>query len=90
MSAIRAARKAKGLTAVQVAALAGVDPSTVSRVERGLQGVRAETAKRIAVVLGLDPAVVVFAERAQPVALERRASQRRSTVRRAADRGPAL
>jgi len=90
MSKIKAARKAKGLTILEVATLIGVTPGTISRVERGLQGMRPETAKRLAAVLGLDPAEVIFADRVAPQAeRERRKAERRTYVRRAADRGDA-
>lgn len=63
MTAIQLARKTKGLTVREVADRAQVSPAFVSKLERGLIGVRAETAKRIAAVLDMDPAEVVFPER---------------------------
>jgi transcriptional regulator with XRE-family HTH domain len=68
VSKLKAARKQLGLTVAQVADRAGVTVGFVSRVERGLVGVRPETAKRLAEVLSLDPADVIFAERVERAA----------------------
>ena len=50
MSKLKAARKQLGLTVAQVADRAGVTVGFVSRVERGLVGVRPETAKRLSLI----------------------------------------
>ncbi len=66
MNKIKSARIAKCLTLVEVATKAQIAPSSVSRVERGLMGLRPESAKRLAAVLDMDPADVIFVERAEP------------------------
>ncbi|MCB1889694.1 MAG: helix-turn-helix transcriptional regulator [Rhodocyclaceae bacterium] len=63
MSKIRAARVAKGLTLRQVADMSGLDPSSVSRIERGLLGTRPDSARRLGAVLGIDAADIVLMER---------------------------
>lgn len=63
MSKIKAAREAKGLTLRQVADLSGLDPSSVSRIERGVLGTRPDSARRLGAVLGIDAADIVFMER---------------------------
>lgn len=52
---IRTARHSQGLTLVQLAALAEVDQSMLSKIERGLVGTSDETRLRIADALGVDP-----------------------------------
>jgi transcriptional regulator with XRE-family HTH domain len=68
MSKMREARKAKKLTVVKLAILVGLDPSSISRIERGLHGVTPQTAKRIGEVLGIDPAEIIFMERKEEAA----------------------
>ena len=50
---LRRLRLARGLTLDAVAVLAGVDPATVSRMERGLDEPRPETIVRLARGLGI-------------------------------------
>lgn len=68
MSKMREARKAKGLTVVKLAVLVDMDPSSISRIERGIQGVTPQAAKRIGEVLGIDPAEIIFMDRNQEAA----------------------
>lgn len=65
MSKMKEARKAKGLTVLQLAAMVDLNPSSVSRIERGVNSARPAAARRIAAVLGMDPADIVFMERNQ-------------------------
>jgi transcriptional regulator with XRE-family HTH domain len=44
---LRQIREERGLTLDQLGVLAGVDASTISRAERGLQGLRPETVVRL-------------------------------------------
>ena len=68
MSTMRDARKAKGLTLLELGSLVGVYPSTISRIERGLIGVSPDVAKRIGTTLGIDPAEIVFMDRKKEAA----------------------
>ena len=52
---IRAARKAQGLTQVDLAEIAGVGPRFLSELERGKDTVRLGLALKIARLVGLDP-----------------------------------
>lgn len=63
MNKVLAARKARKLTILEVAVQAKLNPSSVSRFERGIQGIRPAAAKRLGAVLGLDPAELVLMER---------------------------
>ncbi len=54
MSELREIRKARGLTLESVAYLAGVDPATVSRIERGEVVPKPETVVTIARALGVS------------------------------------
>lgn len=51
---VRAARKAQGLTQIDLAEIAGVGPRFVSELERGKETVRLGLALRITRLLGLD------------------------------------
>ena len=51
---IRAARKAQGLTQVDLAEIAGVGPRFLSELERGKDTVRLGLALKIARLVGLD------------------------------------
>ncbi len=51
---IRAARKAQGLTQVDLAEIAGVGPRFLSELERGKETVRLGLALKIARLVGLD------------------------------------
>lgn len=64
MTNLQRAREGKGLTLLQVAAAAGMDPSTVSRVERGKQTLRPKKAQALANVLGLPVVDVIFCKEA--------------------------
>lgn len=68
MTKMKQARQAKGLTLLQLAVQLDMNPSSVSRIERGVQSARPATARRIAAALGLDPADVVFMDRNQEAA----------------------
>ncbi len=48
---LRQLRKQRGLTIEQVAMLAGVDKSTISRAERGLHNLSPESAVKISLAL---------------------------------------
>ena len=54
----------------QLAARAGVDPSAVSRIERGLQIGHADTLVKIAAALGIPPSVLHTALREEGMELE--------------------
>ncbi len=60
---LRDARKQRNLTLEQVAVLAGVDKSTVSRAERGLQKLRPDSIVRISRALKVPPRRIVEEER---------------------------
>jgi transcriptional regulator with XRE-family HTH domain len=51
---VKNARLELGLSQVQLAAKAGVDPGTISRLERGVQGSNLETLRRIVDALDGD------------------------------------
>lgn len=57
---IKAARKAKGIKARQLAEMVGLTPASISKIERGLGGVRPTTAKKIADALGIPVVDVLF------------------------------
>lgn len=63
MSKIKSARLSRGLTLKQVADTAQVSIATVSKVERGLIGMRPASAKRLAAALGMEPSEIIFMER---------------------------
>ncbi|MCX5672245.1 MAG: helix-turn-helix transcriptional regulator [Planctomycetota bacterium] len=60
-SKVRTLRQARGLTQEQLAAVALVDVSSLSRFESGLQDVRAAAVVRLAASLGVNPSTL-FAE----------------------------
>lgn len=60
MNKLQAARKRKGLTVLQVAVLVGLDPSTINRIERGVQECRRDKARELAAVLEVDVLDVIF------------------------------
>lgn len=60
MTKLQVARKARGLTVVQLAGLMGIDPASVSRIERGLQECSRDKAKLMAEALGVDVLDVIF------------------------------
>jgi transcriptional regulator with XRE-family HTH domain len=68
MSKMRDARRAKKLTVLKLALLVGLDPSSISRIERGIHGVTPAAAKRIGKVLEIDPAEIIFMERKEEAA----------------------
>lgn len=53
-STLREVRKARGLAMDAVAMLAGVDTSTVSRIETGKQAASNETVVRLAMAFGIS------------------------------------
>jgi len=57
-SRVRHFRKQRGLTQAAVAEAAGVSLETVTRIERGVVGVRFEAAERIAAALKVQPAAL--------------------------------
>lgn len=62
MNRIKEARKSKGLTVYDVAETVGVTPGVISRVERGLSGMRPANAKKLAKALDLTIEQVLFPE----------------------------
>jgi transcriptional regulator with XRE-family HTH domain len=56
---LRDLRKRRGLTIEQVAMLAGVHQSTISRAERGLQRLKPESVVRISRALKVSPQRVI-------------------------------
>ncbi len=60
---LRKIRSQRGLTIEQVAMLAGVDQSTISRAERGLQRLRPESVVKISRALKVPPRRIVEEER---------------------------
>lgn len=62
MTNIKRARKLKGLTVYDVAAKVGVTAGAISRVERGLSGLRPANARKLAEVLDLTVEQVLFPE----------------------------
>jgi transcriptional regulator with XRE-family HTH domain len=50
---LRSVREAQGLSLREVAREAGIDPSQLSRIERGVDGLSISTLARLARVLGL-------------------------------------
>ena len=62
MSSIKDARKKKGMTVYQVAKALGVTAGVISRVERGLVGLRPSNAKKLAEILDLTVEQVLFPE----------------------------
>ena len=56
---LRELRKRRGLTIEQVAMLAGVDKSTISRAERGLQRLKPESVVKISRALKVRPRRVI-------------------------------
>lgn len=64
-SPLRIAREKRGLTIVELARSANVDPGSLSRVERMEQGVSRELAERLVAVLApdIDELMVIYPER---------------------------
>lgn len=60
MTKLQKARREKNLTVLQLAALVGIDPSSVSRIERGVQECRRDKAHALAAALGVNVLDVVF------------------------------
>ena len=60
---LRKIRRQRGLTIEQVAMLAGVDQSTISRAERGLQRLRPESVVKTSRALKVPPRRIVEEER---------------------------
>lgn len=56
MEELKRLRKAKGLSQAKLAALADLDPSTVSQIETGARRANTRTLERLAVVLGTEVA----------------------------------
>jgi predicted transcriptional regulator len=59
---LRKIRRQRGLTIEQIAMLAGVDQSTISRAERGLQRLRPESVVKISKALKVPPRKIVEEE----------------------------
>ena len=59
---LRELRRQRGLTVEQMAVLAGVDKSTISRAERGLQRLRPESIVKISKALRVPPRRVLGVE----------------------------
>lgn len=58
-------RRRRALAVRDLAALAGVGPSTINRVELGYQMPRPSTVRKLAAALGVDPAQLMAAVSAQ-------------------------
>lgn len=56
---IRAWRKAKGLTLIQLGELAGVDHGNLSKLERGIFPYSQSTLEKLADVLGVSVAIIL-------------------------------
>ena len=65
MTPIRAARDKANLSIYQVAEKVCLDPSTVSRIERGLHRTTPGNAEKFARVLGITEEQVLYPERFQ-------------------------
>lgn len=57
-SRVRHYRKQRGLTQAAVAEASGLSLETITRIERGVVGVRFDAAERIAKALGVPPAAL--------------------------------
>lgn len=64
MAHLKNLRKSLGMKACTLAERAQLSPGYLSRLERGLTGMSADTARRIADALGVEPAQVMFPESA--------------------------
>ncbi len=62
MTPLRLARIEKGLTLVEVAAAVDINPSQLSRIERGYR-TRPETAERLSQFLGISEEAILFPHR---------------------------
>lgn len=62
MNNIKRARKLNGMTVYDVAQKVGITAGAVSRIERGLSGVRPSNAKKLAETLGISIEEVIFPE----------------------------
>ncbi len=62
MSIIKQARKQKGMTVYDVADKVGVTAGVISRVERGLAGLRPVNARKLAQALDLTIEQVLFSK----------------------------
>ncbi len=60
MTKLQKARKDKGFTVIQLAQKVGLDPSTVNRIERGVQECNRDKARDLAAALGVDVLDVIF------------------------------
>lgn len=60
MTRLQKARRGLGLTVIQLALKVGLDPSSISRIERGVQECRREKAHELAAALGVDVLDVIF------------------------------
>lgn len=63
MTPVKQARKRKQLTIYQLAEKTGLSACSVSRIERGKQGVSKETAEKLAKVLGITEQKILYPER---------------------------
>lgn len=62
MNKIKTARLRARMTAVELAKAVEMSPGAISKIERGLMGVRPRNAKKLAEVLGMDVTEVLFPE----------------------------
>lgn len=60
MTKLQKARRDKGLTILQLAIKVGIDPSSINRIERGVQECNREKARDLANALGVDVLDVIF------------------------------
>jgi transcriptional regulator with XRE-family HTH domain len=77
MKTIRSMREARGLSQNHLARLAGIDASTLSKIERGQLGVGVRRARRLAAVLRVSPWLILEAEPARALTSPRRAARPR-------------
>lgn len=62
MNRLRELREARGLSQRKTAELAGVEPSTINRIEAGSRKISTEQAKRLAEIFGVSMEYLIGAE----------------------------
>ena len=73
LSLLRALRDQRGLRQIDVAAMAGVDPQVVERIDRGqIMGMKMRSLIRVAAALGVSPVDVIPGLAAVPKLEKRR------------------
>ena|SRR5829696_1731512 len=84
MEELKRLRKARGLSQAKLAALADLDPSTVSQIETGARRANTRTLERLAAALGAEVADL-FPKAQAPLPLEERGAISEPRARPAAD-----